>query len=107
MKRNLAGWAWAAIALAAWTNPCDAAQQILSPTTSFTARLISGVNVLVAAPNGTEGTPWLSNFLDIKEGTSDRTVLEYDLRGLAATSKANLYLEVTNLDVPQFTPIYM
>lgn len=107
MKRKLAGWASAAITLVAFASPCAATQQIIGPTTSFTARLIGGVNVLVGAPGGTEGTPWLSNFLDMKEGTSDRTVLEYDLRGLAATPKATLYLELTNLDVPSSTPIYM
>jgi hypothetical protein len=56
----------------------------LEPTTAFTARSIGGFNGLVGAPDGANGTAWLSTFLDAKESTSedssDRVILEYDLR---------------------------
>jgi hypothetical protein len=88
------------------SSVCLGQVEVVEPTSSFTARVI-GTNVLVGAPSGTEGTQWQSNFLDIKEGTSDRVVLEYDLRGKATASSAVLNLELTNLDVPSFTPIHM
>ena len=80
---------------------------VITPTTSFTARLIGGNNVLVGAPNGTEGTAWLSNFLDIKEATSDRVILEYDIENGELTDSAVLSIELTNLDVPDSTTIYL
>lgn len=88
---------------------CLGAIDIIQPTTSFTARVIgrSQSNVLVGAPDDAEGTAWISTFLDIKESTSDRVVLEFDLRGRPITENAVLKLNLTNLDVPKFTPIFM
>jgi hypothetical protein len=80
---------------------------ILDPTSSFTARLIGGHNVLVGAPDGTEGTQWQSTFLDIKEETSDRTVLEFDLRGQSVAQSATLNIELANLDDPDYTTIFV
>lgn len=81
--------------------------QRLEPVASFTARLIGSINVLVGAEPHREGTAWKSTIFEIKEGTSDRTVLEFDLRGRSSTDSATLNLELTNLDVPNFTTIYL
>lgn len=77
--------------------------QTISPATHFTARLIGGQNVLVAAPDGTEGTAWKSNFLSVKEGTSDRVVFEYDLAGRSPASQVLLGFDFGNLDEPNWT----
>jgi hypothetical protein len=89
--------------LFSWMVGSPAARgETLTPVTSFTARLI-GPNVLVGAPDGTEGTAWKSNFLSVKEGTSDRVVFEYDLAGRTPAGKVLLDFNYGNLDEPNWT----
>lgn len=98
----------AAFAICIFPLPtCLAQPEVIEPTSSFTARLIGSANVLVGAPNGTEGTEWQTQFLFIKEGTSDRTVLEYDIRGRSSTDSAILSLNLSNLDDPSYTTLFM
>lgn len=91
----------------AYSSKCIGQTQLVTPTSSFSARLIGGQNVIVGAADGIEGTQWQSGILEIKEGTSDRAILEYDLRGRSKATSVVLNLELSNLDVPAFTPIHM
>lgn len=79
----------------------------LDVTSSFTARLIGGGNVLVGAGAGREGTVWQARNLHIKEGTSDRSVLEFDLRGRSPAESVTLDFLLANLDAPSFTDIFL
>ena len=82
----------------------------IEPTSSFIARSIWGINVIVGDtyPTSTrEGTAWQTRFLDIKEGTSDRTVLEFDLRGRPQAVSVTLDFLLFNLDAPNFTDVFL
>jgi hypothetical protein len=88
--------------------PSQAQVQTLTPAASFTPRRIGGQNVIVGYDlSSVEGTPLKSTILEIKEGTSDRSVLEFDIRGQAQTGLARLTFELANIDAPDFTPLYL
>jgi hypothetical protein len=96
-----------AFAAFACTPKAVAQVEFLDPTSSFTARSI-GVNVLVG--NGTpsnEGKIWQTRILEIKEGTSDRAVLEFDLRGRSQQPQVLFEFYLYNLDAPSFTNIFL
>lgn len=81
---------------------CD----VMSPTASFTARLIYGENVLVGDASTHEGEAFNSTFLDIKEGTSDRVCLEFNIGGARpAVQRVTLSFEMSNLDDPRYSMI--
>jgi hypothetical protein len=79
----------------------DAIPFLIEPTAAFGARLIYGQNVIVGSP--TED-PNIYGYLPIKEGTSDRTCLEFSLEGQPKTSE-KLYLNfyMRNLDDPNYS----
>jgi len=47
----------------------------------------------------------VDSFLSIKEGTSDRVVLEFDVSDQPRAARAFLNFEMTNLDLPEMEPV--
>jgi hypothetical protein len=78
---------------------------VLQPTSSFTARLIGGSNVVVGGDP--ENVAFKDTFIEAKEATSDRAVLEYNIQGLPQVPSAFLDLTSFNLDSPSFTNLYL
>jgi hypothetical protein len=78
---------------------------ILGPTSSFTARLIFGENVLVGDAIIQEGNPFNSTSLFIKEGTSDRLCLEFNLTTQPVPSRVTLDFQMSNIDAPTTSDI--
>lgn len=74
---------------------------LISPTAAFGSRLIYGENVIVGSPSE---NPNIYGYLPIKEGTSDRTNLEFDLRNASEASN-DVYLNfyALNLDDPSYS----
>jgi hypothetical protein len=70
----------------------------ITPTVGFTARVIGGQNVVVGSGD--------IGFLSVKEGTSDRVALEFNIQGRSITSK-NMYLNfyMNNFDDPKYSMI--
>jgi hypothetical protein len=96
-----------ALAAHGCSNCCFAESEIVYPTSSFMTRSIGPANVLVGDASGKEGTVWQSSFLEVKEGTSDRVVVEYYLGGRTVTETALLDIKLANSGAPAFTPIYL
>ena len=72
----------------------SSAEIFIRPTAAFGARLIFGENVLVGAFEGE-----ISDFLPVKEATSDRTILEFNLAGEhAAANKVYLNFYLRSMD---------
>jgi hypothetical protein len=86
-------------------NNCDEAiDEIcadINPTSSFTARYIGEQNVLVADANDKEGQPFNSTFLAVKEATSDRVCLEFDISSRPVPNRVTLDFQLSNLDAPE------
>lgn len=80
---------------------------MLNPTASFTARLIGNALVLVGDANDQEGQPFNSNSLFIKEGTSDRVGLEFDIQNLSNVGSVALQFEMNNMDAPRVSKLSM
>jgi hypothetical protein len=79
--------------------------RIIYPTSSFTARLIYGNNVLVGDASGHEGEPFNSSYVFIKEGTSDRGCIEFYVGGQYIASRVTLHVRMRNIDRPQYSMI--
>ena len=75
------------------------ANEIHEPVTAYTARRI-GDTISFVGGNQVEGTPGISSLLFVKEGTSDRTVAEFDIRNVSTAESAVLELQLRNIDRP-------
>jgi hypothetical protein len=78
---------------------------VIYPTSSFTARLISGNNVLVGDASGHEGEPFNAGYVMIKEGTSDRGCLEFNINDQSTASRVTLHVRMRNIDTPRTSMI--
>jgi hypothetical protein len=102
MKRKLYACITAWIMLLSLVGTVGA--NTITPSSSFTARLIYGENVLVGSSGQVdEGTAWNSSYLSVKEGTSDRVALEYYIGDQEQTSTATLNFSMSNMDDPSFS----
>ena len=75
----------------------------ITTNSSFTARLIGGLNVLVGDSGGREGTVWNYDFLSVKEGTSDRVCLEYFIGDLTVSPNVIFNFNMSNMDDPMYS----